>query len=225
VLNRAVDLKTGNSWMQAGYASYGFFDSESNVLPFAVGTYVGTKKVLNVGAGFQRMPKTTQSWALSGEDTVRRAHDVNMLAVDVFADLPFGGEKNMAVTAYSVFYLHRWGPNYYRLVGIMNEASVATAGNARPLLGTGSIWYTQAGLLLPKGFMGLKDRVQPFAAYTLHNIERLKTPANSFDLGFNYYISGHHSKLTLQYSSRPRIVSGAQDGSRGEFIVQAQVYL
>ena len=35
-----------------GYFSYEFLDQESNVLPFNVGTYLGTKRVFNIGTGF-----------------------------------------------------------------------------------------------------------------------------------------------------------------------------
>jgi hypothetical protein len=64
----------------------------------------------------------------------------------------------MAVTAYSVLYDYDFGPNYLRNVGIMNIGSVdpnftgvelAGAGNAQPTMGSGNIWYTQAGVLLP----------------------------------------------------------------------------
>jgi hypothetical protein len=65
----------------------------------------------------------------------------------------------MAVTAYSVFYDYDFGPNYLRNVAIMNIGSVdpnftgsralAGPGNAQPTIGSGNIWYTQAGILLP----------------------------------------------------------------------------
>ena len=40
----------------AGYFEYGFLDNESNFLPYKVGTYLGTKKVFNIGAGFFAHP-------------------------------------------------------------------------------------------------------------------------------------------------------------------------
>ncbi|MFN3876036.1 MAG: hypothetical protein ACK4L7_09020 [Flavobacteriales bacterium] len=171
---------------------------------------------------------------INGNDTITQKHDINLFGVDAFLDLPFAGERNMAVTAYSVYYLHDWGPNYYRTAGIMNEGtsdpgflgqrSSAGAGNARPLLGTGNIWYTQAGLLLPKGISG-KMRLQPFAAYTMKDLEALDGPMGFVDAGLNLFFDGHHAKLTLQYSDRPVVVAGKKDGSRGELILQAQVYL
>ena len=230
----AVDNNGISNAAYAGYFMWQFLEQESNVLPFTVGTYVGTKKVFNIGAGFYNQAQGTRSRVINGTDTITQKHDINLFGFDVYADIPFGGEKNMAVTAYSVYYLHDWGPNYYRTVGIMNEGtndpgflgqrSSAGAGNARPLLGTGNIWYTQAGLLLPKGISG-KMRLQPFAAYTMKDLEALDGPMGFMDAGFNLFFDGHHAKLTLQYSDRPVVVAGKKDGSRGEVILQAQIYL
>lgn len=264
ILDRAVDNNSGsNSWIKSGYVMWQFLDKESNVLPFTVGTYVGTKKVFNLGAGFQTMPNATKHFTLRGEDTLVQSNTANVAGVDVFLDMPFGGASNQAITLYSVLYNHSWGPNYYRTVGIMNEASVFKDpnytgpvningyGNTRPLLGTGQIWYTQMGYLLPKNILTRKtrpqvdsngqpilnhypntkasvDRIQLFGAYTLHNLERIGNPVHSFDVGFNYFIAGHHAKITLQYSARPHIPDGngnRQEGFKSEFIVQTQVFL
>ncbi|MFN3876037.1 MAG: porin, partial [Flavobacteriales bacterium] len=48
----AVDNNGRSSAAYAGYLMWQFLEQESNVLPFTVGTYVGTKKVFNIGAGF-----------------------------------------------------------------------------------------------------------------------------------------------------------------------------
>lgn len=236
VLDVAVDNNTPNKWATAGYAFWQFFDKESVVLPFTVGTYVGTKKVLNVGAGFYRAPQGTNSNRLNAPgDTTLARHDINLFAVDLFADMPLGSAKKFAITAYSVFYSHNWGPNYYRTVGIMNEGAVdpnyagtrsqTGAGNARPLLGTGTIWYTQAGLLLPKNWLTSKVRFQPFASYTRHDLDAIQGVAHSYDAGMNCFLDGHHAKITLQYSARPIILNNQPDGHRGEFLLQTQIFL
>jgi hypothetical protein len=230
----AVDNNGKSSAAYAGYFMWQFLEQESNVLPFTVGTYLGTKKVFNIGAGFYNQSAGTRSRVISDNDTITQKHDINLFGVDVFADLPFGGDRKMALTAYSAYYLHDWGPNYYRTVGIMNagtsdpgftgQRSSAGAGNARPLLGTGNIWYTQAGVLLPKGICKAM-RFQPFVAYTMKDLEALAEPMGSVDAGFNVLFDGHHAKLTFQYSDRPVVVAGKRDGTLGEFILQAQVYL
>jgi hypothetical protein len=230
----AVDNNGVSKAAYGGYFMYQFMGQENNLLPFTVGSYLGTQRIFNLGAGFYQQQEGTRSALIQGADTIVQRHDINVLGLDVFADLPFGGEKNMAVTAYSVLYLHDWGPRYYRTVAIMNpgtpdpeftgQRSETGAGNARPMLGTGNIWYTQAGLLLPK-FKNAKVRLQPFVAYTLQDLEALNETMSSFDAGMNILLDGHHAKLTFQYRDRPLVVGGKSVGTLGEFILQAQVYL
>lgn len=237
--NIAVDNNGQSKVSTGGYFMYQFLDQESNLLPFTVGTYVGTKRVFNIGAGFYNQPEGTQSHVGSSV----RKHSISLFAVDAFADLPFGDKKkNAALTAYSVFYRYNFGPNYMRYVGIMNlgtndpaftgqraftnAAWGNAAGDARPMIGTGNIWYTQAGVLLPKSSDKPKMRVQPFAAYTLKSFEALGKAGNYWDVGTNLFIDGHHAKVTLQYSTRP--IYTAKDvinGNKGEFLVQFQTYL
>lgn len=232
---KAGTYNGGKNLSYGGYFMYQFKDQESNLLPFTVGTYVGTKKVFNLGGGFYYSPKGTASASITGSDTLLNRHDVMQFGLDAFLDMPFGGDKNMAVTAYSVFYNYNFGPKYLRNTGIMNigakdasytgtDASQAGYGNAAPLLGTGNIWYTQAGFLLPKT-ISKKMRLQPFVAYTMKSLEAIDGTMNFFDAGCNLFMDGHHSKFTLQYSNRPLIISNAPKGNRGEVILQAQVYL
>jgi hypothetical protein len=231
--NVAVDNNGISKMSYGGYASYQFFDQEANLLPFTVGTYVGTKKVFNIGAGIYNQPEGTSSHV----GTTVNKHSITLAAVDVFADIPVGEKaKNAAVTAYSVFYNYDFGPNYMRNIGIMNVGTndpaftgaraLAGPGNARPMIGTGQIWYTQAGFLLPKTTDKPKMRVQPFGAFTYKNFEALKKSSTSFDFGSNFFIDGHHAKITLQYSTRPIYTAVDKiEGSKGEFLIQFQTYL
>ncbi len=229
----AVDNNGVSKVSTGGYFEYQFLDQEANTLPFKVGTYVGTKKVFNLGAGYYHQPEGTQS-SVNG---LISKHPIRLLSVDAFADIPVGDKKkNAAVTAYSVFYNYDFGPNYIRNIGIMNVGTadakftgakaLAGAGNARPMMGTGNIWYTQAGILLPKQKDKPAMRVQPFGAYTRKDFDALAKGGNYFDIGSNFFIDGHHAKITAQYSTRP--VYTAKDnisGNKGEFIVQFQTYL
>jgi hypothetical protein len=161
-----------------------------------------------------------------------------LVSVDAFLDLPVGKkEKNMAFTAYSGLFSYNFDRNYLRNVGIINvgiadanykgsDKFMAGAGNAQPMIGTGTIFYTQAGLLLPKTKEKPKLRVQPFAAYTMKNFEALPTTVSNFDMGANWLIDGHHAKITTQYALRPGIeLTSGNKVSKGEFIMQLQVYL
>jgi hypothetical protein len=230
----AVDNSGKTAFAKTGYLEYHFWDIESNVLPYKVGTYLGTRKVFNVGAGFYTQPKGTRSLNNGSE----KAHDVNLLAVDAFMDLPVGNkDRNMAVTAYAGFFNYNFGPDYLRNIGIMNPAVAAAdysgpdrllsgAGNVQPMIGTGNIFYAQAGLLLPKYSEKPKVRVQPFAAFTHKDFEALQVGLNNFDVGANWLIDGHHAKITTQYSLRPGIeAASGKKRSFGEFIAQLQIYL
>lgn len=235
--NIAVDRNTGKA-AYGGYVDYQFFDQESNVLPFRVGTYMGTKKVFNIGAGFYQNTEGAESWADTNAATKKaQKHDILLYSVDAFADLPIGNkERGMAVTAYSVLYNYNFGPNYLRSIGIMNTGTsdpaftgtraAEGAGDARYSIGTGSIWYTQAGILLPKQ-ISKKVRLQPFAALALKDFDALQEKGSYWDAGANIFIDGHHAKLTAQYSSRPIYDNATKKvfDRRGEVIVQFQVYL
>ena len=221
-----------------GYFDYQFLEQEANVLPFRVGTYAGTKKIFNIGAGFYHNSDATKSVDASANI---QKHDITLLGVDAFADLSVGNKsKNMAVTAYSVFYNYNFGPNYWRTLGIMNtstgfdpampvaDRTINGFGDARMFVGTGNIFYTQAGFLLPKGKTN-KMRVQPFAAYTYKKFDFLDEGGSYFDAGSNFFIDGHNAKITAQYSTRPiyylRNGQRLKDGTKGEFLLQLQVYL
>ena len=229
----AVDNSGNTKWSKAGYVEYQFLDIESNVLPYKVGSYLGTKKVFNLGGGFYTAPDATRT---SVAGTVNK-HDITLLSADAFLDLPIGKpEKKMALTAYSVFYDYDFGPNYLRNVGIMNlgvsdpnftgPRALAGTGNAQPTIGSGNIWYTQAGVLLPTSQEKPKVRIQPFAAYTYKKFDALEKASNQFDVGTNVFLDGHHAKLTAQYSTRPVYTTPNNiDNYLGEFIVQLQIYL
>ncbi len=221
-----------------GYFDYQFLDQEANILPFRVGTYAGTKRVFNIGAGFYHNKDATKSADVSGRI---EKHNINLLGADIFADVPFGvNSNNMAVTAYSVFYHYNFGPNYWRTLGIMNTSTgfdpampaanrtLNGPGDARMFVGTGTIFYTQAGILLPKGKSN-KCRIQPFAAYTRKKFDYLDEAGNYFDAGANFFLDGHNAKITTQYSTRPvyylRSGKNVIDGKRREWLLQLQVYL
>ncbi len=227
----AVDNNGNAQPSVGGYVEYQFLEQEAEVLPFKVGTYLAAKKVLNVGAGFYREKNGTRSKL----NNVVHKHDIGVYAADVFADIPVGSkEKNMAVTAYSVFYNYNFGPRYIRTLGVMNPGiadpnfkeprAQEGPGNSRFLLGTGSIWYTQAGLLLPKQLVR-KVRIQPVASYTLKNLDALGESGHYYDVGTNFFIDAHHAKITLQYSDRPLYQQNKVFTRAGEWIVQFQVFL
>jgi hypothetical protein len=199
-----------------GYFNYQFFDKESNKLPFFVGTYMGAKKVFNIGAGFHYHAEATG--VKKAGQTEAELQDISLFSVDAFLDMPVG---KGSITAYSVFYNYNFGDNYLRNVGIMNISG--GGGNTQPTIGTGSIFYTQAGYAFKQFQNG--TQFQPFAAVTYKDFEALNEPSTQFDFGANYFITGHHAKITLQYSQRPVYAAGNLDTRRGEIVLQAHIWL
>ncbi|MEI2747442.1 MAG: hypothetical protein V9E88_01615 [Ferruginibacter sp.] len=232
----AVNVINEN-WSTGGYLNYMIWDKESNVLPYFVGTYLGNKKVFNIGAGWYNHKGATASRA-SATDSVQE-HSQTNLGVDVYLDMPLNKTKGTALSVYSVFYNFDFGKNYLRNVGILNlhgatqpvaanaDASWAGGGNLQPTIGTGNIWYTHVGYLLPKLKNG--TAFMPYATFTQKNFDRIGKASGQYDLGMNYFINGHNAKITLQYSSRPvyKTVNGnpERNGSKGEFILQTHIFL
>lgn len=233
----AVNIAT-ETWAPGGYVNYMFWDKESNKLPFFVGSYLGAKKVFNIGAGFYSQAEVTGSRTISGTDTLLNRHNQLCLGVDAFLDMPVGADKKKVLSAYAVFYNYDFGPGYLRNIGILNQHPAATdatvlnrstlgGGNVQPTIGTGQILYTQLGYGLPKMANGMQ--LMPYATLTYKNFERLPEPSTQWGLGLNYFITGHNAKFTLEYQTRPVYATeGGQvirNGSKGQFILQSHIFL
>ena len=97
----------------------------------------------------------------------------------------------------------------------------------QPTIGTGTIGYLQAGFVLPK----LKNGTffMPYLTATYKDFQRLKDPSFQWGLGLNYHITGHNAKIALEYATRPVYKESGQDilldGTRGQFILQSQIFL
>ncbi len=240
---RAVNVPA-NGWAYTGYFEWEFWDQESDLLPYKTSTWLGEKKVFNIGAGYYFHPNS--SGILDDLGQIEK-QDQLALGFDVYYDRPVG-DCGAAVTMYGVYYIYDYGDNYFRNVGILNtgrlgppavlaangiEPTISGPGNAQPLMGTGEIFYIEGGYLLPKWVLGDHGRLQPFAAFAHKSLEYLDDPAFNYDVGCNYLIDGHRAKITMQYSLRPqfyeRNIGGAvervADGHGGEFLIQAQVAL
>ena len=228
-----VDNNQSGKLSFAGYGMYQFFDQENTATSFLAGTYLGSKKVFNLGAGIY---STADATLAQPEPGVFESHDNLMYGVDAFLDLPVGAKsKEMALSVYSVFYRYDFGPNYLRTNGIMNPGTkdpnftgttaVEGFGNAKYLLGTGNLWYTQAGFVLPK--FSNKFKLQPFATYSLKDLEGLKEIAHFYDFGANFYVLSQNAKIAYQYSSRPLFNGETKEvlTRRGEHILTLQIAL
>lgn len=218
---------TGNLVATAGYFKYDFLDIEANTVPFAVGTYLGKKRVFNVGAGFQWHPDGMATVNSAGKKSL---HDALMVGLDTFLDLPFEGAG--ALTAYASYLYYDMGPGHLRNVGIMNPgqggSTLNGGGNAYPVIGTGHHVYAQAGYLLPEKALG-GLQLQPYAAGTVSLFDRYDDASVVLDGGINWYMVGHHSKVTVHYRNRPVFTDDAgkakSTGRANEAIVQFAIFL
>lgn len=219
--------RKNNSVNLQGYFNWQFFDQESNLLPFMVGTYLGTKKVFNIGAGFEHGFDAMVEYTSTTDSSVKA---MSHFAADMFLDLPLSSKKD-AITAYAAYYNYNFGKNYVRSIGIMNMAQVG--GNAYPTVGTGSAFHAQVGYLLPKGGSAL--RIQPYANVTLQNWEgNVSKDVNNLgnqigwfangNVGCNWLIEGHHAKITTDVGLRPDFTTSGTK-TRPTFTVQTMIYL
>jgi hypothetical protein len=182
----------------AGYFEYGFLDSESNFLPYKVGTYLGTKKVFNIGAGFFSHPNGSviadAAGNLSGEN-------VTIFGLDAFYDVPVGAQ-GAALTAYALYQNTDYGKDYR--LGTTYE--------------TGSMVHAHLGYVLPGKS---KTRFQPYVSYDARQIDAINDNASQLGIGANAFFSGHNSKLTLEYQT----LKYATNKSVNTITLQAMIYL
>jgi hypothetical protein len=105
-----------------GYFKYQFLDKESSKLPYAVGSYFGSKDILNLGFGFHyhrdgliRLNQTGLPTTTFNElETNTTRQDAFHFAVDAFMDRTIsGGENGTAITALAAYYRFDYGGNYF----------------------------------------------------------------------------------------------------------------
>lgn len=189
-----------------GNLKYNFIGSEANLLPYVVGTYLGKKKTLSASLGFVMHPNSTlilkddTNPILEDDDdaTIVSKTDTgnsNHFSLDVNYDTPLG-EDGGALTAYAAYLNYDFGEN-----------GGSSAG------ATGSVFYTQLGYLIPK------TKFQPYVVYQNRNwddttVLGTQRKGNSFNLGTNYYVSGHNLRLTLEYAKNSFDVGDADSQLR-----------
>ena len=215
-----------NTWAVSSYLKLQLLDKEANGLPYQVGTYLGKKRVFNIGVGNHWHPK-------GSENDAGEAEDINLIGADVFADLPLG-DSGGALTAYAVFYYYDFGRDLVRNIGIMNiadgdpaegrEFALNGQGNAYASIGDGISVYGQVGYLLPGKFLGLQ--IQPYVTAQVNKWDAYQDIAPVIGAGANVYLYGHHSKATLHYRARPIMVGdGSFDRFASEIILQTMIFL
>ena len=220
-----------------GYFMYQFLDQESNFGPGMVGSYLGKKRVFNIGAGFYSQRNAMFHYGDPVlKDTVNQ--NLNLFAVDVFYDTPLDKEKGTALSLYSCFSSYNFGTNFIKVTGADNPANgsskTATSfeksnyGNAFPYLGTGKVGYIQTAYKFKKGLLGDQGTLQPFVDFQYSQYDKLKDPMYVFDIGVNWLIYNNNSKITLNYQNRPYFAPNTsgdlvQNSRLGQWVIQYQV--
>ena len=215
-----------------GYFQWQFLDQEVNLTPYMTGTYLGKKKVFNIGAGFVYQPKAMWSMAANKRDTV----ETNMvqLSVDAYYDAPVG-KQGQAVSAYAAFSNFDFGKNYIRNIGAMNPANgtsrkdvINGSGNGFPGYGSGNVIYTQVAYKFKDDLIG-KTTLMPYVSLQHADYQKLNQGMNFWDMGVNWLLNGHTSKLTIAYQNRPIFLldgngKGEFSNRKGSGIIQYQVF-
>jgi hypothetical protein len=218
-----------------GYFNYQFFDQEANTTPYMNGTYFGTKKILNIGAGFAYQPNAM--WYLSGKDTVQTA--MQQFSVDVFYDAPLNKATGTSLTIYAIFLHSDFGQNYIRNLGVMNPANTANntvagkttftgSGNAFAMDGTGNSIYWQAGYKFKNDLLKNQGTLMLYFGMQTSNYQAFKENMLMWHGGINWLIKGHNAKISLDYQNRP-IFNGnsnrdlVQVERKGMFVLQYQL--
>lgn len=212
-----------------GYFMYQFKDQESNLMPYATGTYLGKKTVFNIGAGF--IYQKDAMWRLQNavDPTSILKSDMAHFSGDIYYDAPIGS-KGEAISVYGNYAHYDFGQNYLRNTGPMNPATgnsnssvLNGAGNAFPAYGTGNVVYTQIGYKFQDNLIG-ETTLMPYASVQHANYERLNQAMNYYDVGVNWLLAGHSSKFTLAYQNRPVYnTSGDLINHKSAVVAQYQV--
>ena len=104
-------------------------------------------------------------------------------------------------------------------------------GNALPMFGTGKVFYSQVGYLFQRDLLGTGNgTLMPYVATTIADYSRLgKQNMNVFNVGINWLMNGHKSKLSLDYQNRPTYYlqnNEVKNGDRkGCLTLQYQIFI
>lgn len=220
-----------------GYFQWEFLEPENNQTAYTTGSYIGRKKVLNLGTGFIVQPQAMRTL----DQGKPQFHPMVLLAADLFLDYPIDKEKRNAVTVYTGIFNFNFGPGHLRPLGVMNPANgslrydvlrVSGTGNAFTMYGTGKVYYVQTGYKFRDGLLGTWGTLQPYADIFAGDYDSLKTPCLVWNAGMNWLMSGQNARLSLNYQERPVFADNVtmdtatiiNNARRGMAVLQMQLF-
>jgi hypothetical protein len=199
---RAIFANGAPDYQTSAYLKYQFRDQETQT-PFSPGTYLGEKEIFNIGIGALYQPHSTMN--MVNNDTVY--HAAKMLAIDVFYETSFNSQNT--VTIYGSYLKNLLGPLFIRNIGANNPSDIKSVacfnggGNSMPVTGTGNIFNAQFAYLKSVKIGEKIYKVQAFSSMEYGKLDALHDPLFIYDVGLNYFIKGHSSKITIGYQNRP----------------------
>ena len=234
--NNATFAQDQHHKQYQGFFMWNFFDKESHATPYMTGTYLGKKKVLNLEGGFITQKNATVT-GIAANDPNRQYYNMNLWSIAAFYDTPLNTEKGTALNAYVGYFNTDYGKGYLRYNGIMNPASSNTTvgspggsqGNAFPMFGTGDLIYAQVGYKFKDNLLGESNgTLMPYATIQSAKYDRLDKQMTVYDVGVNWLIKGHNSKISLDYQMRPTYSPQGTDliqdsGMKSQVVIQYQI--
>ncbi len=222
------------------YLSYQFFDQEDNRIPYATGTYLGNKKIFNVGGGIQYQSQAMWHKELNTSTGSVDTVSTNLLitGIDVMYDAPLNKEKGTAISFYAAYMYSDYGPNYSRQLGVMNAADATnkatgalagSGGSAFAMNGTGNTFSAQLGYKMKNDLLGSYGTLMPYAMIQASKYYHFESAMVVYNVGVNWLLKGQNSKISLDYQDRPyfstKIATGetSQTARRGMLVLQYQV--
>ena len=174
----------GSSFRYTGRVHLSLLSPES--LPLYFGTYLGRKKTLTIGAGYQM-----ESDAAYGNQTLMTLpKDYKAYTYDIYFEYPF---EDMGTLTLSAAFLKTDFDNAY----FGADPSASTTG----IDGEKNGYYAKGGYLLPWK-LG-PGKLQAFVRNEKWNIAQLDgingQVINWTGLGLNYYFRGHDLRVTFEY--------------------------
>jgi hypothetical protein len=137
---------------------------------FNKGTYLGKKKVLSLGLGFDRQEDIAPDGDVAADD------DNQVWTADVFYDHPVGVGAVTAEAAYI---------DIEHCTTDQGLTSLAKGDDAKN-------WYISGGYLFP-------NHLQPYVRYETVDVDH-KYETDFWSVGLNYYMKGHNCKISADYT-------------------------
>lgn len=132
------------------------------------------------------------------KEATQTHHPVRHVAADVYVDMPL--DDQTALHAYASIIHFDYGNNY-----------------VSRWAGTGTVLYGQAGYLLQK------LHLMPYLALQSGQYDGFDKPVQTLDAGVNYFLNGHHAKLTLEYHRIKGDIREAGINTQEESIAQMRL--